>query len=81
MLQLTKDAFCFGISGKNDAKREQQRSKLSEQVREIMKRMLDARSMLKEDPPTKPTTSTSAIPFTDAAIQVACLRREPETGA
>lgn len=47
--------FCIGIGGKNDAERELQRSRLSEQVREIMKHILDARSVLKEDPPPKPT--------------------------
>lgn len=64
--------FCLGIGGKDDAERAQRRSSLTEQVREIMKHILDARSVLSEVPPTTPTMapvgfncSTKPLTFQD----------------
>ncbi|KAH7717111.1 hypothetical protein AAVH_15473 [Aphelenchoides avenae] len=58
--------FCLGIGGKDDAERAQRRSSLTEQVREIMKHILDARSVLSEVPPTTPTMAPD-LPSSGAA--------------
>lgn len=65
--------FCLGIAEENADKREQRRSRLSKQVREIMKQILDARSVLNEEPPTKPTETT--VPFTNGDTPADLLTR------
>lgn len=60
--------FCLGIGESDDPALEEQRRMLPEQIREITKQILDARSVLNEKPPpAKPTTPR--VPFTRATTQ------------
>lgn len=60
--------FCLGMGAENAPERERYRKRLSERVQEIVKRMLDACSVLNEEPPTTPAktmapkTPTKATP-------------------
>lgn len=70
--------FCLGMGAENAPEPEQYRNRLAVRVQEILKQILDARSVLSEDPPTTVQSTGGTGPTSSPLVSLS--RERMKTG-